>query len=271
MPESTTSLNSSHYAKGGYCPAASTDIRSPCPILNSLANHGYLPRDGRNVRVNDFTFAMKQVGLSHALGATLSNPIFIEREADGKPQQRSFFAKVWYYLQNPWAIVFSAFGVRSPGQKDSMGKPCLNLDQLSIPGVIEHDISLSRRDYAQGDNHTMQPDLVKALLASSSDGGKTLSAEDLIAFRQRRIEEQKVANAHLSPGAATNSIGNGEIGFILGIFGDGKKIKCDHVRAIFMEERLPVNEGWTKRTWTMGIVELVTTAKKIGALVSGQS
>ncbi|KAI9148920.1 Chloroperoxidase [Paramyrothecium foliicola] len=31
----------------------STDSRSPCPLLNSLANHGYLPRDGRNITVPD--------------------------------------------------------------------------------------------------------------------------------------------------------------------------------------------------------------------------
>jgi hypothetical protein len=24
------------------------DLRSPCPALNALANHGFLPRDGRN-------------------------------------------------------------------------------------------------------------------------------------------------------------------------------------------------------------------------------
>lgn len=25
------------------------DLRSPCPALNSMANHGILPRDGRNI------------------------------------------------------------------------------------------------------------------------------------------------------------------------------------------------------------------------------
>jgi hypothetical protein len=25
------------------------DSRSPCPALNALANHGYLPRDGKNI------------------------------------------------------------------------------------------------------------------------------------------------------------------------------------------------------------------------------
>ena len=34
------------------------DIRSPCPGLNTLANHGYLPRDGRNVHVTDIVTAM---------------------------------------------------------------------------------------------------------------------------------------------------------------------------------------------------------------------
>ncbi|KAH6654786.1 Chloroperoxidase [Truncatella angustata] len=259
MSESTT------LTKGDYCPAGPDDIRSPCPILNSLANHGYLPRDGRNARVSDFTLAMNRLGLSHALGAALSNAIFIEREADGKPKQRSFFAKIWYYIRNPWALAFSRFGVRKPGQEDSAGRPCLNLDQLSTPGVIEHDISLTRRDYAQGDNHTKQPDLVDALLASSSDG-KTLTADNLVGFRQRRTEEQKAANKQLNPAAAANGIGWGELAFVLDVFGDGKKVDSDRVQAIFSEERLPVKEGWTKRWWTVGVVELITSSKKVKAI-----
>ena len=29
-----------------------TDSRSPCPALNVLANHGYIPRDGKNVSLD---------------------------------------------------------------------------------------------------------------------------------------------------------------------------------------------------------------------------
>lgn len=269
MADSTTPLLSSRLVKGDYCPAGSTDIRSPCPILNSLANHGYLPRDGRNVHVGDFTSAMNRIGLSHVLGATLSNPIFIERQASDTPK-RSFVANIWYYLRNPWALVFSAFGVRNPAQRDSNGTPCLNLDQLALPGVIEHDISLSRRDYAEGDNIHMQRDLVENMLAASSDG-KNLTATDLVAFRKRRIVEQKKNNSKLAAGAETNSIGAGEIGFILDVFGDGKQIPCAHARALFLEERLPIKEGWTKRWWTVGPVKLVTSAKRIGAMLSART
>ncbi|KAI1329874.1 Chloroperoxidase [Xylariaceae sp. FL0255] len=262
--------SASHLDKGVYSPPTLSDIRCACPVVNTLANHGYLPRDGRNARVGDFTAAMNQLGLSYALGNTLSNPIFLEREPDGRPKKRSFIAKIWYYIQNPWAVVFSKFALRNPGQVDSMGHPCVNIDQLSAPGVVEHDVSLTRRDYGQGDNHTKQNDLVEALLASSSDGGITLTARDLVAFRQRRIEEQKANNPHLTPGADKSSIGSGEIAFILDVFGDGKSIACDRARAIFMEERLPTKEGWKKRWWTVGLVELVRSAMKIGSLSSAQ-
>lgn len=37
------------------------DSRSPCPALNTLANHGYLPRDGKNIRPDVLQLAL-QVG-----------------------------------------------------------------------------------------------------------------------------------------------------------------------------------------------------------------
>jgi hypothetical protein len=37
-----------------------TDIRGPCPGLNALANHGYLPRDGKKIHVTDIVTAMDQ-------------------------------------------------------------------------------------------------------------------------------------------------------------------------------------------------------------------
>jgi hypothetical protein len=36
-----------------YIPATQVPgaVRSPCPGLNSMANHGFLPRDGRNISI----------------------------------------------------------------------------------------------------------------------------------------------------------------------------------------------------------------------------
>ncbi|TLD36221.1 U3 small nucleolar RNA-associated protein 22 [Venturia nashicola] len=35
--------------------------RSPCPFLNTMANHGFLPRDGGNLSMSDFDKALSKV------------------------------------------------------------------------------------------------------------------------------------------------------------------------------------------------------------------
>lgn len=44
-----------------YQPPTANDVRSPCPMLNALANHGILPRDGKNIPPKDYVEALKQV------------------------------------------------------------------------------------------------------------------------------------------------------------------------------------------------------------------
>ncbi|KAF7360782.1 HEME-HALOPEROXIDASE domain-containing protein [Mycena venus] len=45
--EDASSINSRHQ----WIAPKATDLRSPCPGLNTLANHGYLPRNGRNISI----------------------------------------------------------------------------------------------------------------------------------------------------------------------------------------------------------------------------
>jgi hypothetical protein len=274
----TEPLPSPSLKRGEYSPSTASDLRSPCPLINSLANHGYISRNGREIHASELTAAMNEVGLSKVLGAVFANPIFLEhkepkttteqQKKDASQNSRSFLGYIWYLIRNPWAILFSAFGMRNQGQKDSMGKICLNLDQLALPGVVEHDISLTRLDYAQGDNISRQPDLIKDLLASSSDGGKTLTMEDLIVLRRRRIEKQREDNPALNYGPLQHQIGCTEIALILHVFGNGKSVPCDYVQAFFKEERLPYQEGWTKRRWwTLGFIELGKSVGKVKKLV----
>jgi hypothetical protein len=214
---------------------------------------------------------MNEIGLSSVLGAMLSNPIFLEhtKQINDAPQpSRSLWSKTWYLICNPLSVAFSALGMRKPGQKDSMGKEYLNLDQLALPGAIEHDISLTRRDHQQGDNNSLQPDLVRDLLASSSDGGRTLTVEDLAAFRRRRIQTQKEVNPGLVYGPRQHEIACGSIATVFKVFGDGKKMPCEYARSLFMEERLPIQEGWKKRRWwTLGLLEVMWSTRTVKKIV----
>lgn len=256
MSSSTTNTT---LTRGTYAPSTPTCLRSPCPMINSLANHGYLPRDGRSVRLSDVKTALRDgAGLSPALITVFARPIFEESKASQPP--RSLLQNVTHFVLNPWAALGA--GMRKPGQTDSAGERVFNLDELDAPGVVEHDISLSRRDHQQGDNHTPQADLIKGLLESSTDGGKVLTIEDLARYRRLRISEQRKANAEVVYGKSEHARACAEIGLLLGVFGKGKEgVKVEFLRAFFGEERLPVEEGWKARdgSWFggLGIAELI--------------
>ena len=271
MSSETVPLVSKSDARGVYAPSTTSDLRSPCPLVNCLANHGYIARDGRNVHANELQAALNQVGLSTALRAVFAYPPFLEHtdpnSIASKPPP-SFWQNLWYLICNPWAILFSRFAMRRPGQKDARGKSCLNLDQLALPGAVEHDISLTRRDYAQGDNNSPQSDLIKDILECSTDGGKTLSMEDLSALRRHRIHEQLEVHPGLTYGPLEHELACGEIALILKVFGDGQKVRCDYVRAFFQEERLPIQEGWKKRRWwSLGLMELNITTRRVKKVI----
>ncbi|KAH6616892.1 Chloroperoxidase [Boeremia exigua] len=57
--------------------ATASDSRGPCPMLNTLANHGYLPRNGRNITVEMFAEAIHTaLGWSPQFGTVPANNAF---------------------------------------------------------------------------------------------------------------------------------------------------------------------------------------------------
>ena len=286
----TTNGEAACPVKGDYAPSTPSDLRSPCPLINCLANHGYISRSGRDVHAPELIDALrKHIGLSVPLSSVFSNPIFLERAAghvlpgeqqvavtpEPKPK-RSFLQYLWYLVRNPWALLFSAFGMRRPGQVDAQGRKCLDLDQLALPSVVEHDISVTRRDFLQPEgNNARQPDLVRDLLEVSSDG-KTFTEDELVQLRRKRIAIQKAAHKaagqELKYGSMQHGIACTEMALVLNVFGDGKSVPFSYVKAFFEEERLPVKEGWQKRRWwrPLGIIELVLGSNKFKALVGPQ-
>ncbi|KAJ9635023.1 hypothetical protein H2204_005978 [Knufia peltigerae] len=258
---------------GTYQTPPPSALRSACPMINALANHGYLPRDGRQVTAADLESAMSLVGLSPFLGGLFSNAVFLEHPTPDSPKP-SLFSRLRAILRNPWEILPHRLGVMLPGQAETTSAenppiraPTLTLADLSLHGAIEHDVSLSRRDEAQGDNHTPQHDLIYEIMAASN-GDKTLTMDDLCALRKRRIRTQRTDNQELQYGSFEHELGCGEIALMLKIFGDGESVKRDYLQAFFAEERLPLAEGWDmtrRRSWwkRLGLVELKWTVEQV--------
>ena len=248
---------------GRYHPPTSTDTRGPCPVLNTLANHGHISRNGRNIRASEMKSAMKQLGISITIRQLLTSAAYLQHQ-DDPPKG------LWAFIRHPFAYFFHTFATRAPGQVDASGAPTLNLDELDRHNAIEHDISMSRRDLAQGNNHTKQYDLIDDMLASSLDS-QALTPSDWSRFRHQRISQQHADNPGLDFGSIQNLLGLTETAFLQRVFGERGSnwaVPVSYMVAIFREERLPIEEGWKKRWWwSLGLFELTAAAQKMGKLV----
>ncbi|CAG9952849.1 unnamed protein product [Clonostachys rosea f. rosea IK726] len=114
-----------------WAPAGPSDSRSPCPGLNTLANYGYLPRDGKAIPMSKFISAITE-GFN-------------------------FDASVAQFLASG---AFQIFGLNP-------ATGTLDLETLNTAGRLEHPASLTRQDQPGGDSLNVVPARVDAMLADS--------------------------------------------------------------------------------------------------------
>ncbi|KAI1127275.1 putative chloroperoxidase [Nemania abortiva] len=119
-----------------YVKPKSTDSRSPCPMLNTLANHGYLPHNGRNITAQD-----------------IGNAIFESTN---------------------WHSDFGI--LPATGALKNLGLTALNLADLNSTPGGEHPASLTRKDASSGDSNTIDTARVTQLLADSKTNYLTVDS-----------------------------------------------------------------------------------------------
>ncbi|KAI0909290.1 putative chloroperoxidase [Ustulina deusta] len=119
-----------------YVKPKSTDSRGPCPMLNTLANHGYLPHDGRNITTQD-----------------IGNAIF---EATN------------------WSTDFGIFPATAA--LTNLGVSSIMLSDLNSTPGGEHPASLTRQDASSGDSNTLDTARVLQLLADSKTNYLTVES-----------------------------------------------------------------------------------------------
>ncbi|GAM43054.1 hypothetical protein TCE0_044r17560 [Talaromyces pinophilus] len=238
---------------------ASGDQRGPCPGLNALANHGYIPHNGV-VSLAEVIPAINEVwGMGADLGLVLS-----------------VMGTVW--VGNPLSInpSFSIAG-ESPAVESLLG----NLfGILGVPrglngshNFIESDSSPFRDDlYLTGDAWTLNLTKFQGLYDMSTDG--TFSMDLIAEFAKNRYEESVATNPNFYYGPFTGAIAR-NAGYIFAgrLFRnhsvenpDGVLTK-DVLKSIFGVsgsddalqynygyERIP--ENWYRRPTDFGLVDL---------------
>ena len=162
-----------------YVPPSSSDSRSPCPMVNALANHGILPHDGKNIAFTDL----------HAMVRKCFN-----------------FAPSFSFFASQFAANF---------MNKSYWKDHFDLADLSLHAnnAIEHDASLTRQDVALvPDQGKPDQELVQELLQQATgkakDGSAQLTPADLSKALSKRRAEAKKTNPEYSETRFHNFFGS---------------------------------------------------------------
>ncbi|KAI8823031.1 Chloroperoxidase [Fimicolochytrium jonesii] len=207
-----------------------TDVRSPCPLLNAMANHGLLPRDGKNIKATQYISALTSI----SIGLDLASALVVGSPAVGVPTHLS-------------GLTFT-FG----------------LDDLRTHGAIEHDASLTRNDAYFGDNYSFNHTLYDQFISTQNAAGR-LDVNSMAKIRALRLKQSKATNPDNKFGFKESTLAHGEASLILNYFGyaNGLEIPTNYLDAVFVDERLPYNEGWVPPTSSVNLLKVSAVSKQI--------
>ncbi|TFY71288.1 heme-thiolate peroxidase [Dentipellis fragilis] len=204
-----------------YIAPKESDSRCACPALNAMANHGIIPRDGRNI---SFRHVTSQINATYNFAPTFC--IFTSR----------YIAQI-------------------------LGRSFLNdtfdLEDISVHNGIEHDASLTREDtYISTSQARPSLPLVEKLVASatgpplrghpSTNGAandakpdasldRTLTLADLARISTKRRADAAKSNSQFSLSTIHKIFGSSNSATLLTIFGG----HLPTINTFLTEERLP--------------------------------
>ncbi|KIK61201.1 hypothetical protein GYMLUDRAFT_59139 [Collybiopsis luxurians FD-317 M1] len=178
------------------------DVRSPCPALNALANHGYINRSGKEISASSLYSALTSI----------------------------------YHLSTPFARLLVEGGIATCGHKFERW---LSLDALAAHNVIEHDASLVHDNAPLGAKFAptnVNWSLVDDLIIAYPDGlGITHLAEARVK-RESMLQDERRPELDLLHG----EISHGEAALAWLLMKDARDVvSTETVRQWFGQETFP--------------------------------
>jgi hypothetical protein len=150
-------------------------------MLNTLADHGFLPRDGRNI-----TKANAIAGLNGGLNFNASLcGLMWEQAIIANPEPNATF---------------------------------FTLEHLNVHNVLEHDASLTRADAFFGNNHIFNETVYNASRQWWTE--ETVTAKQLAHSKLFRQPESRASNPNYTFSASTEEFSLGEVAAPIIAFGD---------------------------------------------------
>ncbi|KIJ42636.1 hypothetical protein M422DRAFT_170825, partial [Sphaerobolus stellatus SS14] len=223
-PPNDTSVKLVNDEAHPYIPPRNGDMRGPCPGLNTLASHGYLPRNGIVTPAQIINAVQDGFGMDNALAIRL---VYGTMLVDGNP------------LTNLMSI-----GAKSSLTGPDPPKPAIvgGVDTHAVLEGMLHVLSIG--DFFFGDNHSFNQTLFNELVAFSNQfGGGNYNLTVATEYRFHRIQQSIAENptfSFISPRIVT---AYGEATFPFVFFVDGRKadgqLSMKDALGFFRDGRMP--------------------------------
>ncbi|KAK1983603.1 Chloroperoxidase [Colletotrichum cereale] len=214
-----------------WAPAGPNNVRGPCPKMNTLANHGFLPHDDRNLtRENVVKGLQEGLNFDTSLGELMFKMAIV---ANPEPNATFF-----------------------------------TLDHLNAHNVLEHDASLSRTDAFFGSNHVFNQTVFDESRAYWTR--EILDADQLADSKIARQINSKAFNPNYTFAASVENFSLGEVAAPIIAFGDMSDgtVNKALVEYFFLNERLPAELGWAKRETPITQEDILSVVQMISKATS---
>ena len=208
-----------------YIQPTETDLRGPCPFLNTLANHGYINRNGADLRTDELEKALYRAGLDYYAAKRVHTIV-----KDGVPLAKEIDNGIYE---------FTLHDLRN--------------------ATIQHPASLSRSDMPDLSSMQNEEEKVQALQSQSIPDVSRIY--DLISMahdnpwskykdgsQHTYLDATSIAHHHVNY-AQNNSLSwsdifamNFECAILLEVIGRGGAVNARTLESVFIHERLP--EDW---------------------------
>ncbi|KAF5380171.1 hypothetical protein D9615_006106 [Tricholomella constricta] len=213
------------------------DLRGPCPGLNTLANHGYLPRNGVA------TFEEIVIATTHVYN--------MDYDLASALTAFGMLARGNAYIDKLSIGLESSLVPPLPGQIDG---PVAR--GLAAHGRFEGDVSMTRQDAAIGDNRNFQADLYNQLLSlvdqfgdnSTVTGPRSIvNLRVMQEFKFKRFTDSQMVDKQLEYHVGRLLLSYGEAAFTLNFFANGTDgiLTVPTMTSFFRDQKFPAN--WRRR------------------------
>jgi len=184
------------------------DVRSPCPGLNALANHGFINHNGK-----DLTIPHLLKGLSAGLN-----------------------------IGPDFTTVIGALGLLSSPNPLGGAFDLNDLDQHNFP--IEHDGSLSRADAYFGNDYSFNETNFDQFFSHFNGVPTTTLTASQAPWA--RVNDSLTHNPEVVYGLREFVVSGGETGLYVQSLSSPSKasVPLSYIKSLFVDEKLPFHLGW---------------------------